>query len=295
MGMDGRNRVAAALKDYLARERISREQFAFKTRLGKSTVDKLLIGLFSDKTLAIAKAHTKLPLRSMLDEAADAPSEGPPAAEPASMSLDRPSIAVLPFTNMGGDLYFADGITEDIITALARIPRLFVIARNSSFIYRDRAIDIRQVGFELGVRYVLEGSVRRAGGRLRITGQLIDATTGLHLWADRFDGVEEDVFDLQDRVTASVVGAISPHLLAAEIERAKRKRPEALDVYDLYLRALAASPQPVWTAKFRRPSSGSGRKRPVRFGAQDPESGRCRNPLHPVGRSQRGSISAALP
>ena len=153
---------------------------------------------------------------------------------------DKPSIAVLPFTNMGGDPYFTDGVVEDIITALSHVPRLFVIARNSTFTYRDRMVDIRQIGRELGVRYVLEGSVRRAGGRLRITGQLLDAATGAHLWADHYGGDVKDVFDLQDQVTESVVGAISPRLLAAEIARVKIKRPDSLDAYDLYLRAIAA-------------------------------------------------------
>jgi TolB-like protein/class 3 adenylate cyclase/tetratricopeptide (TPR) repeat protein len=156
---------------------------------------------------------------------------------------DKPSIAVLPFTNMSTaseQEYFADGIVEDIITALSHFPRLFVIARNSTFTYKGRAIDIRAVGRELGVRYVLEGSIRTAGGRLRITGQLIDAETGVHLWADRFEGVLEEVFEFQDEVTRNVVGAIMPSVTAAEIERTQRKRPESLDAYDLYLRALPA-------------------------------------------------------
>jgi adenylate cyclase len=154
---------------------------------------------------------------------------------------DKPSIAVLPFQNISGDAeqeYFADGMVEDIITGLSRISWLFVIARNSSFVYKGKAVDIKQVGRELGVRYVLEGSVRKAGNRVRITGQLIEAETGTHLWADKFDGELEDVFDLQDRITASVVGIVEPSLRQAEIERAKRKRPDNLDAYDLYLRAL---------------------------------------------------------
>jgi TolB-like protein len=134
--------------------------------------------------------------------------------------------------------YFADGIVEDIITALSRFRQLFVIARNSSFTYKGRAVDVKQVGRELGVRYVLEGSVRKAVNRVRITGQLIDVSNGAHLWADRFDGGIEDIFDLQDRVTASVVGAIAPKLEQAEIERARGKRSDNLDAYDLYLRAL---------------------------------------------------------
>jgi TolB-like protein/Tfp pilus assembly protein PilF len=161
---------------------------------------------------------------------------------------DRPSIAVLPFDNLSGDReqeYFADGMVEEIITALSRMRWLFVIARNSSFTYKGKAVDVKQVGRELGVRYVLEGSVRKAGSRVRITGQLIDTSTGAHLWADRFDGALEDIFDLQDQVTASVVGAIAPKLEQAEIERTRRKPTENLDAYDYYLRGLAAFHQ--WT------------------------------------------------
>lgn len=156
---------------------------------------------------------------------------------------DKPSIAVLPFQNMSGDPeqeYFADGMVEDIITALSRFKSLFVIARNSSFTYKGKAVDIKQVGRELGVRYVLEGSVRKAGGRLRITGQLIEAATGAHLWADRFDGPLGDIFDLQDKITSSVVAAIGPHLEQAEIDRSERKPTESLDAIDLYYRALQA-------------------------------------------------------
>jgi TolB-like protein/class 3 adenylate cyclase len=161
---------------------------------------------------------------------------------------DKPSIAVLPFENLSGDReqeYFADGMVEEIITALSRFRQLFVIARNSSFTYKGRAVDVKQVGRELGVRYVLEGSVRRAGNRVRITGQLIDTSTGAHLWADRFEGGLEDVFDLQDQVTASAVGAISPKLDQAEINRSRRKPTENLDAYDYYLRGLASLHQ--WT------------------------------------------------
>ena len=155
---------------------------------------------------------------------------------------DKPSIAVLPFQNMSGDAeqeYFADGVVEDITTSLSRMPGLFVIARNSSFTYKGRAVDVKQIGRELGVRYILEGSVRKAAGRVRITAQLVDAGTGAHLWADRVDGSLEDIFDLQDQVSASVVEAIAPKLQQAEIERAKRKPTESLDAYDYYLRGLA--------------------------------------------------------
>jgi len=155
---------------------------------------------------------------------------------------DKPSIAVLPFQNMSGDPeqeYFADGMVDEIITALSRIRWLFVIARNSSFTYKGQVVDVRQVGRELGVRYLLEGSVRRAGQRMRITGQLIDVITGTHLWADRFDGSLEDVFDLQDNVAISVAGAIEPTLQAAEAARAASRPTIDLTAYDLYLRALS--------------------------------------------------------
>jgi TolB-like protein len=156
---------------------------------------------------------------------------------------NKPSIAVLSFQNMSGDReqeYFADGVVEEIITAMSRMRWLFVIARNSSFTYKGRAVDVKQVGRELGVRYVLEGSVRRAANRVRITGQLIDASTGAHLWADCFEGNLEDIFSLQDQITMSVVGAIAPKLEQAEIERAKRKPTESLDAYDYFLRGMAA-------------------------------------------------------
>lgn len=169
-------------------------------------------------------------------------------ARPALKLPDKPSIAVLPFQNLSGDAeqeYFADGMVDEIITALSRMKWLFVIARNSSFAYRGRAVDAKQIGHELGVRYILEGSVRKAGSRVRITGQLIDAATGVHIWAERFDGGLEDIFDLQDRVTSSVVGAIAPKLEQAEIERAARKPTESLDAYDYYLRGMAA--MHLWT------------------------------------------------
>ena len=170
---------------------------------------------------------------------ADAPKE----SQKPSLSLpDKPSIAVLPFQNLSNDPeqeYFADGVVEDITMALSHFRWLFVIARNSSFAYKGRPVDIKQIGRELGVRYVLEGSVRKAGNRVRIAGQLIDAETGAHLWADRFDGALENIFDLQDQVTASVVGAIAPMLQREEIRRARRKPTENLDAYDYYLRGLA--------------------------------------------------------
>ena len=192
--------------------------------------------------------------------AADSP------AEPALPS--KPSIAVLPFQNLSGDPeqeYFADGMVEEIITALSRVRWLFVIARNSSFTYKGRAVDVKRIGRELGVRYVLEGSVRKAGNRVRITGQLIDTATGAHLWADRFDGGLEEVFDLQDQVATRVVGAIAPKLEQAEIERAKRKPTGSLDAYDHYLRGMACVHR--WT----KPASEEALQHFRRAIALDPE------------------------
>jgi len=170
---------------------------------------------------------------------ADNPVEPPKAA----LTLpDKPSMAVLPFQNMSGDPeqeYFADGMAEDILTGLSRHRWLFVIARNSSFTYKGRAVDVRQVGRELGVRYVLEGSVRRVGTHVRFTAQLVDAATGNQVWAEKYDGKAEDLFDLQDRITEAVVGILEPTIQLAEIERVRRKRPENLGAYDYYLRAQA--------------------------------------------------------
>jgi len=170
-------------------------------------------------------------------------SQTTPKSTPAEISQDsdKPSIAVLPFANMSNDPeqeYFADGIVEDIITALSHIRQWLVVARNSSFVYKGRNVDIREVARELSVRYVLEGSVRKSGNRLRITGQLIDAENGTHIWADKFDGDLADIFELQDKITESVVGAIEPSLRVAEIERSNRKLPDDMGAYDLYLKAL---------------------------------------------------------
>lgn len=174
-----------------------------------------------------------------------APHNPDPQTAPVGISppLDKPSIAVLPFENMSGDAeqdYFADGVVEDIITALSRRRQLFVIARNSSFIYKGHAVDVKQVGRELGVRYVLEGSLRRAGERLRITAQLIDTANGSHLWAERYDGALADVFDLQDRIASSIAGAIIPTVELAEIALARSKPPGSTDAYDSYLRGAAS-------------------------------------------------------
>jgi len=180
------------------------------------------------------------------------PNVTPTESGPALTLPDKPSIAVLPFQNMSGDPeqeYFADGMVEEIITALSRIRWLFVIARNSSFTYKGQAIDVKQVGRELGVRYVLEGSVRKAGGRVRITAQLIDAQSSSHLWADRFHGSLEDVFELQDRVAIGVAGIIEPTLQAAEIRRSSERPTSDLTAYDIYLRALANFP---WPSRARR-------------------------------------------
>jgi TolB-like protein len=162
--------------------------------------------------------------------------------DPATLPAEKPSLAVLPFANLSGDPkqeYFCDGMVEEITTAIARFPWLSVIARNSSFAYKGKAVDVKQVARELGVRYVLEGSVRKAGTRVRIAGQLIDTTTGAHIWAERFDGALDDIFELQDQVASGIAGAVGPELRLAEIERARRKPTASLDAYDFYLRALA--------------------------------------------------------
>jgi TolB-like protein/Tfp pilus assembly protein PilF len=232
--MDDTKRIAAAIRDHLARERISREQFAFKTKLGKSTVDKLLTGLYSDRTLAIVEGATGLRLREPA-----APAGAVSVAEPSGS--EKPSIAVLPFTNLSGDQeheFLADGLTEDIITALARLSWLFVIARNSTFAYKNKPTDVREVARALGVRYVLEGSVRMSDRRIRITGQLIEAETGKHVWAHRYDRVLEDLFAVQDDITERVVGAVEPHLYAEEGFRAGRRQTDRIDAWGLVVRAL---------------------------------------------------------
>ncbi len=191
-----------------------------------------------DETQSILKT---VPRRGYLVAAKVAIVRDQPTAMPVSLP-DRPSIAVLPFANLSGDPeqdYFADGMVEEIITALSRIQWLFIIARNSSFTYKDHAVDVKQVGRELGVRYVLEGSVRKSGSRLRITAQLIEAETGAHLWADRFDGELQDVFDLQDKVASSVAGVIEPAVQVAETRRSATRPTTDLGTYDLYLRSLA--------------------------------------------------------
>ncbi|QRM29948.1 hypothetical protein [Microvirga sp. VF16] len=241
--LDDRKQIAAVIRDYIARERMSREQFAFKTKLGKSTVDKLLTGRFSDKTLSIIESQTQLSLRPIVGGSFRLPNDtarhSPKAAD--LKPLDKPSIAVLPFVNMGMDPeqdFLADGISEDIITALARLRWLFVTARNSTFVYKGTAVDIRQVAHDLGVRYVLEGSVRTAGSRIRVTGQLIDATSGKHIWAEKYDRDRQDIFAVQDDIAERVVAAVEPHLYAEEGFRASTEQPDSIDAWGLVVRAM---------------------------------------------------------
>jgi TolB-like protein len=212
---------------------------AARTAIGDSGEEQRLIKTLPRKGFRFV--GTVREAKRPADEAiTDTPAEQP---DPILPLPDKPSIAVLPFENMSGgpeQEYFADGMVEDIITGLSRSKSMFVIARQSTFTYKGKAVDVKQVGRELGVRYVLEGSVRKVANRIRITGQLIDATTGVHLWADRFDSLHEDIFDLQDQVTSSVIGAIAPQLQRAEIERAQRKPTGSLQAYDYYLRGLAA-------------------------------------------------------
>jgi adenylate cyclase len=206
-------------------------------------VRKLPTLRFSDLGPQVVKNIAE-PVRAYLlsSEKASQTNAGRQPDRPKPLPLpDKPSIAVLPFTNMSGDSeqeYFADGLVEDIITALSRVRSFFVIARNSSFTYKGRAVDVRQVSRELGVRYVLEGSIRKAGSRVRIVGQLVDGTTGRHVWADRFDGDVSDIFELQDQVTESVVGAVEPSIRLEEIRQARTKPTSSITAYDLYLRAL---------------------------------------------------------
>ena len=236
---DGVN-IAARLEGIAAPGSICLSEDAY--RQVKARLDLTVIDLGPTQLKNIAELVRVYSLQVGLPaQAKPAAPAAPDQSSPALALPDKPSIAVLPFQNMSGDPeqeYFVDGMVEDIITGLSRIKWLFVIARNSSFTYKGKAVDVRQVGRELGVRYVLEGGVRKAGNRMRITAQLIEAETRAHLWADRFDGALEDVFDLQDRITDSVVGIVEPSLRQSEIERSRRKRPENLDAYDLYLRAL---------------------------------------------------------
>ena len=210
---------------------------AARRAVGDSAAAQTLIRTFARKGVRFVGE-----VREEAQSAALAPELTAELGRPELALPDKPSIAVLPFTNLSGhpeQEYFADGMVEEIITALSRIRWLFVLARNSSFTYKGQAIDVKQVGRDLGVRYVLEGSVRRGGNRVRIGAQLIEAETGAHLWADRFDGSLEDVFDLQDKVASSVAGVIEPALQAAETARSASRRTSDLGAYDLYLRAYA--------------------------------------------------------
>jgi TolB-like protein/tetratricopeptide (TPR) repeat protein len=216
---------------------------AVRKAIGDSGEHQKLVRTFARKGFRFVGDVRESPL-SDIPSSRSARSPDPTATDgPAPNLSGKPSIAVLPFVNLSGDPeqdYFADGVVEDIIGVLSRFRWLFVIARNSSFTYKGRVVDVKQVGRELGVRYVLEGSVRKADDRVRITGQLVDATTAGHLWADRFEGGIGDVFDLQDQMAESIVGALLPQLEQAEIQRAKRKPTESLDSYDYYLRAMAS-------------------------------------------------------
>jgi TolB-like protein len=215
--------------------------------VGDNGGDQRLIRTISRKGFRFVGEVTAAPSRGAATLTATQIEPDPARAEASPMDglalPDQPSVAVLPFLNLSGDPeqdYFADGVVEDIISALSRIRWLFVIARNSSFTYKGRAVDVKQVGRELGVRYVLEGSVRKSGNRVRVTGQLIDAAAGAHLWAERFDSTLDDIFDLHDELATSVVGAIAPQLERAEILRAKHKPTAKLDAYDYYLRGMAS-------------------------------------------------------
>ena len=230
---DGVN-IAARLEGIAEPGGICISEDAFRQVRGKVQAEFADLGEQSLKNIA-------RPLR--VYSVGSSPPAKQPIIPPVALPLtDKPSLAVLPFQNLTGDgeqEYFVDGVVEEITTAISRLPWLFVIARNSSFAYKGKSPDLRQVGRELGVRYVLEGSVRKAGNRVRITGQLIDTASGSHIWANRFDSALDDIFELQDQVASSVVGAIEPKLQLSEIKRAIRKPTESLDAYDLYLRALS--------------------------------------------------------
>jgi TolB-like protein/DNA-binding SARP family transcriptional activator len=233
--------AAQALRQYVACEKALRRELGVEP---EETTKDLRRAILRSRHVSSLKAGGDADLtdadRVLLPNGAGMRSD---AEAPAAAPRDRPSVAVLPFANLSGDPeqnYFSDGITEDIITGLCRFSELFVIARNSSFAYRGKSVDVRQIGRELGVRYVLEGSIRKSANRVRITGQLVDTTQGIHIWADRFDGALADIFDLQDQISAVIVGAIAPKLEHAEIERAKRKPTQSLDAYDYYLRGMAS-------------------------------------------------------
>ncbi len=218
---------------------------AARAAIGDDGVGQRLIRTLPRKGLRFVGEVREEQVAARIETTSSAVSEGSPVVRRTDAAVpDGPSIAVLPFTNMSGDPesdYFADGMAEEIITALSRCSGILVVARNSSFTYKGRAVDVRQVGRELGVGYVLEGSVRRSADRLRITAQLIEATAGTHLWADRFDGTLNDVFELQDRIAETAAAIIEPSLRFAEQERVRRHPPKSLDAYELWLRALSLS------------------------------------------------------
>jgi adenylate cyclase len=229
---DGVN-IAARLEGVAAPGAICLSEDAY--RQVKARLDLAVTDMGETKLKNIAEPIRAFSLQVGAREAAK-----PAATAPKPAAHEKPSIAALPFQNMSGDAeqeYFVDGLVEDILTGLARVKLLTVIARNSSFTYKGKAVDIRQAGRELGARYVLEGSVRKGGNRLRITAQLIEAETGAHVWADRFEGALDDLFDLQDKITERIVGVLEPSVMKSEIERSRRKPPENLAAYDLYLRA----------------------------------------------------------
>ena len=228
--------TAQALRQYVACEKVLRRELGVEPEDATNELRRVIL---RSRNVAAPKADDKTePAR---DDRFSRPN-GIETSSDADVSVttpsDRPSIAVLPFSNLSGDSaqdYFSDGITEDVITGLSRFSELFVIARNSSFVYKGKAVDVRQIGRELGVRYLLEGSVRKLENRVRITGQLVDTTTGTHIWADRFDGAMEDIFDLQEKMSTIILGAIAPKLELAEIDRARRKPTESLDVVVAWL------------------------------------------------------------
>jgi TolB-like protein len=228
--------TAQALRQYVACEKVLRRELGVEPEDATNELRRVIL---RSRNVAAPKADDKTePAR---DDRFSRPN-GTETSSDADVSVttpsDRPSIAVLPFSNLSGDSaqdYFSDGITEDVITGLSRFSELFVIARNSSFVYKGKAVDVRQIGRELGVRYLLEGSVRKLENRVRITGQLVDTTTGTHIWADRFDGAMEDIFDLQEKMSTIILGAIAPKLELAEIDRARRKPTESLDVVVAWL------------------------------------------------------------
>ena len=215
-----------------------------RTAIGnKLPLDYEFMGEQSVKNIAEPVRSYRVTMKTASDPQT-APASANDSREPSEPEpSDKPSIAVLPFTNMSAEPeqeYFADGVTEDIITALSNVQSFFVIARNSTFTYKGKSVDVKDVGRQLGVRYVMEGSIRKAGNQVRVTAQLLDAGSGKHIWADKYDGALDDIFDLQDRITSSVIGAMEPRLQRAEFERIRQKRPDSLDAYDYVLRGLAS-------------------------------------------------------